>query len=122
MVSLVSNPNTVLKASRELKTKGRTAGRPGQGTFIEDTLGPGALAELTALRRTSLHWKVGADSAGLGGDGIVSLFASILSKKTQIRATNRHCVMTPYGHLQILWEFTMAWNPGTRLCRRRAAN
>src|SRR5260370_10080034 len=32
--SLALNPNTVLKAYRELETKGLAAGRPGQGTFI----------------------------------------------------------------------------------------
>src|SRR5579875_1455009 len=36
--SLVINPNTVLKAYRELETKGLTVGKPGQGTFIEASL------------------------------------------------------------------------------------
>ena len=32
VATLVINPNTVLKAYRELETKGLAAGRPGQGT------------------------------------------------------------------------------------------
>ena len=39
VASLAINPNTVLKAYRELEHKGLAAGRPGQGTFIEGTLG-----------------------------------------------------------------------------------
>src|SRR6202161_2756568 len=46
VASLAINPNTVLKAYKELETKGLTAGRPGQGTFIQATLGQVALPEL----------------------------------------------------------------------------
>ena len=52
VASLAINPNTVLKAYRELETKGLTVGRPGQGTFIEATLSQVALPELTDLRRS----------------------------------------------------------------------
>src|SRR5579864_4030391 len=38
VAALAINPNTVLKAYRELETKGLAAGRPGQGTFIQATL------------------------------------------------------------------------------------
>src|SRR5436309_11397601 len=40
---LAINPNTVLKAYRNLGMKGLAAGRPGQGTFIEGTLSQVAL-------------------------------------------------------------------------------
>src|ERR1700738_5405785 len=43
VASLAINPNTVLKAYRELETKGLTVGRPGQGTFVQATLSQGAL-------------------------------------------------------------------------------
>ncbi len=43
VASLAINPNTVLKAYKELETKGLTAGRPGQGTFIQATLSQVAL-------------------------------------------------------------------------------
>jgi GntR family transcriptional regulator len=35
VAALAINPNTVLKAYRELEHKGLAAGRPGQGTFVE---------------------------------------------------------------------------------------
>ena len=44
VASLAINPNTVLKAYRELETKGLATGRPGQGTFIQATLTQIALA------------------------------------------------------------------------------
>ena len=56
VASLAINPNTVLKAYRELETKGLAAGRPGQGTFIQATLSQVALPELTGLRRSLLGW------------------------------------------------------------------
>jgi GntR family transcriptional regulator len=78
VTSLTINPNTVLKAYRELETKGLAAGRPGQGTFIQATLSQIALPELTALRRTLLGWLGSADAAGLDEDGIVAVFTSVL--------------------------------------------
>jgi GntR family transcriptional regulator len=78
VASLAINPNTVLKAYRELETKGLTVGRPGQGTFIQTTLNQVALPELTGLRRSLLGWLASADMAGLDEDGIVALFASVL--------------------------------------------
>jgi DNA-binding transcriptional regulator YhcF (GntR family) len=78
VATLAINPNTVLKAYRELETKGLTAGRPGQGTFIQATLNRVALPELTALRRSLLGWLAAADGAGLDEDGIVALFTSAM--------------------------------------------
>jgi DNA-binding transcriptional regulator YhcF (GntR family) len=52
VAGLAINPNTVLKGYKELEAKGLTAGRPGQGTFIQATLSQVALPELTALRRS----------------------------------------------------------------------
>ncbi len=77
VASLVINPNTVLKAYKELETKGLTAG-PGQGTFIQATLGQVALPELAGLHKSLLGWLTTADAAGLDEDGIVALFASAL--------------------------------------------
>jgi len=78
VASLAINPNTVLKAYKELETKGLTVGRPGQGTFIQATLSQVALPELTALRRSLLGWLGTADGAGLDQDGIMALFTSAL--------------------------------------------
>lgn len=78
VASLAVNPNTVLKAYRELENKGLTVGRPGQGTFIEATLSQVALPELTKLRRSLTSWVATADAAGLDDDGIGALVASVV--------------------------------------------
>ena len=78
VAELAINPNTVLKAYRELETKGLAVGRPGQGTFIVATLGQVALPELAALRRSLVSWVTAADSAGLDQDGIAALVANVL--------------------------------------------
>jgi GntR family transcriptional regulator len=78
VASLAINPNTVLKAYRELEVKGLAAGRPGQGTFVQATLSQVALPELTTLRRSLSGWLGTADAAGLDEDGMVALFTSAL--------------------------------------------
>ena len=78
VATLAINPNTGLKAYKELETKGLTAGRPGQGTFIQATLSQVALPELSVLRRSLSAWLATADTAGLDEDGIVALFTSAL--------------------------------------------
>src|ERR1700682_5413831 len=66
VASLAINPNTVLKAYRDLETKGLVAGRPGQGTFIRATLRRVALPELAELRRSLLVWLGAAGASGAG--------------------------------------------------------
>ena len=79
VAELAINPNTVLKAYRELETKGLAVGRPGQGTFIiVATLGQVALPDLTELRRSLVSWVATADAAGLDEDGIAALVANVL--------------------------------------------
>ncbi|HET6151590.1 MAG TPA: GntR family transcriptional regulator [Marmoricola sp.] len=78
VASLAINPNTVLKAYRELEHKGLASGRPGRGTFIDATLGDVMLPELTVLRRGLRNWLAEADSAGLDGEAIGALMTSTL--------------------------------------------
>jgi GntR family transcriptional regulator len=85
VAELAINPNTVLKAYRELETKGLAKGRPGQGTFIEATLNQVTLPELTDLRRSLISWVVAADAAGLDESGIAALVASVLGDLRQRR-------------------------------------
>ena len=89
VASLAINPNTVLKAYKELETKGLTAGRPGQGTFIQATLGQVALPELAGLRKALLGWLTAADGAGLDEDGMVALFTSALRDFRERRGGSR---------------------------------
>jgi GntR family transcriptional regulator len=78
VASLAINPNTVLKAYRELELKGLAEGRPGQGTFITATLNQVGLPELTKLRRSLLTWMTQADKTGVDADGMSALFASAM--------------------------------------------
>jgi GntR family transcriptional regulator len=76
--SLAINPNTVLKAYRELEHRGLAAGRPGQGTFVEAAPSVVPLAELTGLRKNLVGWLRSADAAGLDADGMSALFSAAL--------------------------------------------
>ena len=86
VASLAINPNTVLKAYRELELKGLATGRPGQGTFITATLTQVGLPELTKLRRSLVAWMKQADRAGVDVDGMSALFASALRDFGERRA------------------------------------
>jgi GntR family transcriptional regulator len=70
---LAINPNTVLKAYRELELEGLVDGRPGQGTFVLRSLAGPSLANQAGLRRELLGWLRRARRAGLDGDDIVAL-------------------------------------------------
>jgi GntR family transcriptional regulator len=86
VANLAINPNTVMKAYKELETKGLAVGRPGQGTFIEATLKQVALPELTELRRSLMSWVAAAGSAGLDEDAIAALVANVLRESHERRA------------------------------------
>src|SRR5476651_2676497 len=58
------NPNTVLKAYRELEHDGLVAARPGVGTFVTKTLSDPSLAAHGPLRRELQRWLVKARRAG----------------------------------------------------------
>jgi GntR family transcriptional regulator len=85
VADLAINPNTVLKAYRELEHKGIAAGRPGLGTFVESGAGQGMLPELAALRRRLRRWLSEADAAGLEENSIVALFTTTLRDFTEGR-------------------------------------
>jgi GntR family transcriptional regulator len=88
VAELAINPNTVLKAYKELETKGLTVGRPGQGTFvIEATLNQVTLPDLTDLRRSLVSWVATADAAGLDEDGVAALVANVLRDFRERRAS-----------------------------------
>jgi GntR family transcriptional regulator len=78
VAALAINPNTVLKAYRELEHKGLASGRPGAGTFISASLDPVTLPELADLRRSLRRWLESAGDAGLDEDGIVALVVRTL--------------------------------------------
>jgi GntR family transcriptional regulator len=71
---LAINPNTVLKAYRELEHEGLVSARPGVGTFVTGTLGGQALAAQGPLRQALQRWIVKARRAGLDDESIEALF------------------------------------------------
>ena len=76
VAGLAINPNTVLKAYRELEYEGLVAARPGIGTFVTGTLDGGPLAAHGPLRRDLQRWLAKARRAGLDDESIEALFDS----------------------------------------------
>src|SRR3954463_13166103 len=70
VAGLAINPNTVLKAYRELEHRGLVAGRRGVGTFVEGALDRVGLREQAALHKSMLAWMRTATEAGLDEDGM----------------------------------------------------
>jgi GntR family transcriptional regulator len=77
------NPNTVLKAYRELEHEGLVTSRPGQGTFVRRTLAATSLASHAALRRSLTRWLQSARVAGLDKESILALFMTTLQDTQQ---------------------------------------
>jgi GntR family transcriptional regulator len=78
---LAINPNTVLKAYRELEREGLVRARSGQGTFVIRTVpgtDPATQARFMAEMTT---WLRSARSSGLGPDDIEAIY----------RTAFRHC-------------------------------
>ena len=71
--ALAINPNTVLKAYRELRLEGLTEGRPGGGTFLVGTLAGPSLGSQAVLREELVDWLGKAVAAGLAREDITAL-------------------------------------------------
>src|ERR671938_340857 len=56
VANVAINPNTVLKAYRELEHEGLVAARPGVGTFVTMTLAGPSLAAYGPLRQDLRRW------------------------------------------------------------------
>jgi GntR family transcriptional regulator len=77
VASIAINPNTVLKAYRELEHEGLVEGRPGIGTFVLKTLG-GPRSDHPRLGRRLERWVSDARDAGLEADDMSALFDATL--------------------------------------------
>ncbi len=89
--SIAINPNTVLKAYRELESRGIAAGRPGVGTFI--TASPRVITsnKMTALRKSLISgWLREAKKAGLSEEAIVALFNSAMGEIAGSNKTSKN--------------------------------
>jgi GntR family transcriptional regulator len=81
--SLAINPNTVLKAYRELEMDGLCEGRPGVGTFVTGSLAGPALASQAALRQELVAWLAKAEAAGLTREDVIALVETTLRASLQ---------------------------------------
>jgi GntR family transcriptional regulator len=76
VAALSVNPNTVLKAYRDLEQKGLVAARPGLGTFVIAAPETVDLELLSSLRRRfTTGWLKDAAAAGLDEEQIVALLS-----------------------------------------------
>lgn len=72
--SLAINPNTVLKAYRDLEREGLVRARPGMGTFIVGELPRTDPAAQAKFRRSMASWLRSARDAGLSADEIEAIY------------------------------------------------
>jgi GntR family transcriptional regulator len=85
VAKLAINPNTVLKAYRELEHAGLVSVRPGLGTFVSRTLADATLAAHEPLRRDLHQWLIKARRAGLDTESIEALFVTTFRAENDTR-------------------------------------
>src|SRR5437763_11851132 len=83
VAGLAINPNTVLKAYRELEHDGLVSARPGVGTFVTATLDGASLAAIAPLRQDLRRWLSKARKAGLDEESIEALLMSTFRHATR---------------------------------------
>ena len=80
------NPNTVLKAYRDLEREGLVAPRPGQGTFVQQSLVSPSLAGTDRLQHALASWVHDARAAGLTAEDMTALFDRALRQSEEVVA------------------------------------
>ena len=75
------NPNTVLKAYRDLEREGLVEPRPGLGTFVRRSLARPEAAADSPLRAELAAWADRARAAGLDREDAAALVASVLDER-----------------------------------------
>jgi GntR family transcriptional regulator len=78
VAALAINPNTVLKAYKELEHLGLVVARPGIGIFVARTLTDDSLAAHGPLRQDLRRWLSQARRAGLDDESIEALFRDVV--------------------------------------------
>ncbi|WP_329200886.1 MULTISPECIES: GntR family transcriptional regulator [unclassified Streptomyces] len=74
------NPNTTLKAYRELERAGLVEVRQGAGTFVTHAPRPAAAQQESRLRGGLTTWMREAREEGLGAPDVIALFDSVLAE------------------------------------------
>ncbi|MEU4092620.1 GntR family transcriptional regulator [Streptomyces sp. NPDC026673] len=75
------NPNTTLKAYRELEREGLVEPRPGLGTFIRRSLARPQAGADSPLRGELEAWMARAREAGLEREDVAALVAAVLEER-----------------------------------------
>lgn len=75
------NPNTTLKAYRELEREGLVEARPGLGTFVSQSLARPQAAVDALLRGELQSWMDRAREAGLEQDDVTALVTSVMEER-----------------------------------------
>ena len=76
--ALAINPNTVLKAYRDLEREGLVEGRQGVGTFVLRRPDGPSPSDQASLRRSLRAWITRAQEAGLADSDIESMVRTVL--------------------------------------------
>jgi GntR family transcriptional regulator len=80
VAALAINPNTVLKAYRELEREGLIGSRPGQGTYVLAGIPGPAPRVMLGLRRSLDRWVGQAHVEGLDAEAILALLEDVLAR------------------------------------------
>jgi GntR family transcriptional regulator len=86
VAKLAINPNTVLKAYRDLEREGLVTGRPGTGTFVRENVQMGPRAGQAALRSGLSRWMQKAREAGLDDADLRALFEDAIRQDAEYPA------------------------------------
>jgi len=82
VATVTINPNTVLKAYRELEIEGLVTPKPGAGTFVTKSLAQTSITEHEPLRHELEAWLDKARAAGLSEAAIDALIRTTVRDTT----------------------------------------
>lgn len=85
VASSAINPNTVLKAYRELDLEGLVDGRRGVGTFVAEGVVSLQPDDVQDLRKSLSEWVAQARAAGLDDENMSALFAAAVDPRGMLR-------------------------------------
>ena len=85
VAGLAINPNTVLRAYRELELEGFTEGRRGVGTFVADGVPALPAGDVKELRTALQRWVARARGAGLDEDDMGALFWTVVRPQPVVK-------------------------------------
>ncbi|MCD9144429.1 GntR family transcriptional regulator [Streptomyces albireticuli] len=95
VAAVAINPNTVLRAYRELEREGLVEPRPGQGTFVQRSLSRAAAGADSPLRAEAVVWVARARAAGLEREDVEALAEAVLDETFYVAPADRAATPAP---------------------------